>query len=126
MTRQMSKGKCSFCNGTFSKVTMAKHLKSCNQREVVLDTSSEERKSQKTKGFHLVVEGHYAPAYWIHLSAPANATLKDLDRFLRDIWLECCGHLSAFTIKGLLTQILLRKTSQTPKPLSDIAGFLKS
>ncbi len=98
MTRQMSKGKCSFCNGTFSKVTMVKHLKSCNQREV-LDTSSEKRNLQKTKSFHLVVEGHYAPAYWIHLSAPANATLEDLDRFLRDIWLECCGHLSAFTIE---------------------------
>jgi len=27
-----------------------------------------------------------------------NATLSDLDSFLRDIWLECCGHLSAFEI----------------------------
>jgi hypothetical protein len=23
--------------------------------------------------------------------------LEDLDEFLRDIWLECCGHLSAFS-----------------------------
>jgi hypothetical protein len=23
--------------------------------------------------------------------------MKDIDQFLRDIWLECCGHLSAFT-----------------------------
>jgi len=66
----------------------------------VLDTPSEKRKSQKTKSFHLVVEGRYSPAYWIHLSAPANTTLEALDRFLRDIWLECCGHLSAFTIEG--------------------------
>jgi len=29
---------------------------------------------------------------------PARATLTDLDGFLRDIWLECCGHLSAFDI----------------------------
>ena len=29
---------------------------------------------------------------------PADATLADLDRFLRDIWLECCGHMSQFTI----------------------------
>jgi len=27
-----------------------------------------------------------------------NAALSDLDSFLRDIWLECCGHLSAFEI----------------------------
>jgi len=28
----------------------------------------------------------------------ANATLQDLDTLLRDIWLECCGHLSEFQI----------------------------
>jgi len=100
MIRQMSKGKCAFCNGTFSKATMTKHLKSCNQRKVVLDTPSEKRGEQKTKSFHLVVEGRYSPAYWMHLFAPANTTLEAIDSFLRNIWLECCGHLSAFTIEG--------------------------
>ena len=28
----------------------------------------------------------------------ANATLRELDDFLRNIWLECCGHLSSFEI----------------------------
>ncbi|MBT9144000.1 MAG: hypothetical protein DDT29_02414 [Dehalococcoidia bacterium] len=28
MTRQVSNGKCSFCNATFSKAVMTKHLKS--------------------------------------------------------------------------------------------------
>ena len=32
----------------------------------------------------------------MNLLADAEATLYDLDRFLRDIWLECCGHLSEF------------------------------
>jgi len=100
MTRQMSKGKCSFCNATFSKATMTKHLKSCKQRKTMSETSSERRKSQKTKSFHLVVEGRDLPEYWMHLSVPANTTLEGLDDFLRDIWLECCGHLSAFTIEG--------------------------
>jgi hypothetical protein len=27
-------------------------------------------------------------------------TLKDLDRYLRGIWLECCGHMSQFSIGG--------------------------
>jgi hypothetical protein len=34
----------------------------------------------------------------MHLEIPADATLEGLDQFLRDTWLECCGHLSAFTI----------------------------
>ena len=27
--------------------------------------------------------------------------MATLDRFLRDTWLECCGHLSAFEIGGI-------------------------
>jgi hypothetical protein len=34
----------------------------------------------------------------MHIEIPATATLLELDQFLRDIWLECCGHLSRFTI----------------------------
>src|SRR5437588_1480433 len=37
----------------------------------------------------------------MHLEVPASATLTVLDRFLRDTWLECCGHLSAFEIAGV-------------------------
>lgn len=29
---------------------------------------------------------------------PQKSTLRALDDFLRDIWLECCGHLSRFKI----------------------------
>ena len=38
--------------------------------------------------------------YWLHLEAPSNATLADLDDVLRRTWLECCGHLSAFRLGG--------------------------
>ncbi|MFQ6038944.1 MAG: SEC-C domain-containing protein, partial [Candidatus Aminicenantales bacterium] len=49
--------------------------------------------------FHILAEGYGNPDYWLHFDIRADATLHDLDRFLRDIWLECCGHLSAFTIE---------------------------
>lgn len=100
MTRQISNGKCSLCNAVFSKAAMTKHLRSCKQRKDVSETSSEKQNLQKTKNFHLVVEGRNLPEYWMHLSVPNNTTLKNLDDFLRNIWLECCGHLSAFTIEG--------------------------
>jgi hypothetical protein len=50
--------------------------------------------------FHLKVEGLYQPIYWLHIEIPARATLEDLDRFLRAVWLECCGYLSSFEIAG--------------------------
>lgn len=41
---------------------------------------------------------HKNPIYWLYLSVPFKSKLEDLDHFLREIWLECCGHLSQFTI----------------------------
>lgn len=98
MTRWVSRGKCSLCGGVFSKAAMAKHMESCIQRKAVSEAPSSGRRSQKTKILHLMVEGRGLSGYWMHLEALANATLEDLDGFLRDTWLECCGHMSAFTI----------------------------
>jgi hypothetical protein len=46
----------------------------------------------------LRVEASGDPLYWLDVEIPADARLRALDRFLRDVWLECCGHMSAFTI----------------------------
>ncbi len=92
--RRTSKGKCELCGGTFGKAAMTRHLGSCRQKQVPQEGL------KKTKLFHIVVEGRYLPQYWMHIEVPAKATLEDLDGFLRDTWLECCGHLSAFTIEG--------------------------
>ena len=99
-TRRMSRGKCSFCGGPFSKGAMTRHLKSCKQRKGDLETLSAQPNPHKTKIFHLVVEGRWQPDYWIHLEVGADVSLISLDSFLRDIWLECCGHMSAFVIEG--------------------------
>ena len=96
MKRLMTMGKCRFCDGIFSKAAMARHLNICAQRQAFAETAP----SQKTRLFHIAVQGRYAPEYWMHLEVVANAKLKTLDSFLRGIWLECCGHLSAFTIEG--------------------------
>ena len=91
----ISTGKCSFCGGIFDKAAMTRHLKTCKQRP-----KPPEGKGPKKLPFHLLVEGRHQPEYWIHIEAPADATLDTLDGFLRDIWLECCGHMSEFEIDG--------------------------
>ena len=99
MARQTSKGQCNLCGGTFSKSAMSKHLKSCKQKQTDAATSSPDQVSRNEQVFHLVVEDRYSPDYWLHFEVPADANLAVLDRFLRDIWLECCGHMSMFTIQ---------------------------
>src|SRR5207249_4497386 len=101
MPRISSKGKCNFCQAEFSKAGMTKHLETCKARAASLATaatSSPKSRKMKTKLFHILVEGYRLPEYWMHLEIPGNATLADLDNFLRRTWLECCGHLSAFSI----------------------------
>jgi hypothetical protein len=96
-----SKGICYFCKGEFGKAGMMQHLKTCKQRAAGIAESESDTKSfrpKKTRLFHIMIQGFRLPMYWLHLEMPASARLADLDNFLRGIWLECCGHLSAFRI----------------------------
>jgi hypothetical protein len=79
---------------------MTRHLKTCGLPDAkrLAVTGSVEQSPRQS--FHLFVEGRYNKAYWIHLAAPAETRLAKVDAFLRHVWLECCGHLSAFTIEG--------------------------
>lgn len=98
--RRFSRGACSYCGASYTKAGMTRHLESCERRRTSLEISMGARRTRRTKLFHLVVAGRYLSEYWMHLEMPAKATLADLDVFLRETWLECCGHLSAFTIEG--------------------------
>ncbi len=101
MTRQISKGRCIFCHREVSKASMIRHLESCEQRAAMQGEIGSRQQAKKIKAFHLVVEGYRLPMYWMHLQVAVDTTLATLDHFLRDTWLECCGHLSVFRIGGL-------------------------
>jgi len=89
--KQKLLGQCALCKKLISKTQMTRHLKKCIEKNT-------ESRGQKVKMFHLVIEGRYLPMYWLHVEIPGAMMLEDLDDFLRGIWLECCGHLSCFTI----------------------------
>jgi len=100
MAEWTSQGQCNLCGETFNKAGMSRHITACRKSHALKKLEGR-GKARKTNLFHLMVEGTYAPVFWLHLSVPTDATLRNLDQFLRDIWLECCGHLSAFTIEGV-------------------------
>ena len=83
------KGTCKCCGKEYMRAGMLKHLNSCPKREC-------EDESQEY--FDLLVTSDYPKGYWLMVEIKADALLQDLDQFLRDIWLECCGHLSSFSI----------------------------
>lgn len=92
MPRQTYFGLCTLCGERLSKQGAARHLKTCRVAH------PPKGKATLQPGFYLRVEGRGAPMYWLDVEVPAKATFRDLDQFLRGIWLECCGHLSAFAV----------------------------
>jgi hypothetical protein len=101
MSSQMTKGKCVYCGALFAKSGMTRHLQACQARREALAQPLKGRRVRETQILQLRVEGRRLPEYWMNIEIPADATLAHLDQFLRDIWVECCGHLSAFTIEGV-------------------------
>lgn len=80
------------CGEIVAKNIITRHLTLHRKENIATNTSS--------KYFHVLMEGRYDPEYWLHVGLPTKAPLENLDYLLRDTWLECCGHLSAFTING--------------------------
>ena len=99
MPRTYSRGKCRFCSAEYTKAGMTKHLLACKARALA-PPELQGKKARQGRLFHLLVSDRYAKAYWMHVEMPADALLDDLDSFLRETWVECCGHLSAFRIGG--------------------------
>src|SRR5215211_3839162 len=93
MTQTTSYGICAICGKRTSKAAMTRHLKRCS-------ADHEPSRGRPAHLFHLRVEDAYSSIFWLDLEMKTSSTLADLDAFLREIWLECCGHLSAFDIEG--------------------------
>jgi len=67
---------------------MGRHLLQCTKLD-----------NKENQAFLLKVTANNS-AFWMFLKVRQNCTLESLDSFLRDVWLECCGHLSHFIIDG--------------------------
>ena len=80
------KGNCYLCGRESGKTAIKNHI----LKEHSEDSGQECRL--------LKIEGAYNKNYWLYVDIPVTSNLSTLDNFLREIWLECCGHLSAFSI----------------------------
>ncbi len=100
MTRKkQTRGQCVFCDKSMTRGGLSKHLASCAKRQEAIDKANQN--SGKTEYlYHLQVQDAWAGDFWLHLEMKGSATLNDLDHYLRAIWLECCGHLSQFSVGG--------------------------
>lgn len=98
-----SQGNCYLCGKELGKAAMKNHL---------LKVHSEAEDGQDC--LLLKAEGVYDKDYWLYFDIPVSSSLSTVDRFLRDIWLECCGHISAFLGPGHLEIGKNRKLGSFP------------
>jgi hypothetical protein len=96
-SKRQSRGKCGFCGREMARAGMLKHLATCAARQHAIG-EADTRQGAFESIFHLQVKDAWGGDYWLNLEMPGSAALKDLDRYLRAIWLECCGHLSRFSV----------------------------
>ena len=80
-------GKCLFCGETYAKENINKHL--------TAHLAEFSKTGQAGKSFFVQVTAEPIP-HFLSLWIDAEATMESIDKFLRDIWLDCCGHLSEF------------------------------
>ena len=94
MEKKVFQGQCMTCGGDVSKQarSLTSHLEKCGGLM-----------ASEVPGLNdallLRIEGRYLPSYWTVVKIRPNVTLRMLDSFLRDYWVECCEHLSAFSFK---------------------------
>ncbi len=97
MAKSSSKGNCYICGKTLTKTGAKRHL------------LSHEYIGENSEACRLIkIEYVYDSDYWLYIDMPFTASLRSLDKFLRDIWLECCGHMSAFYV-GMYEKVGMNK-----------------
>lgn len=95
---KQTKGVCAFCGAEIGKGTVNRHLAACEKWQAASSPSKTQSKPEAL--YHLRVQAMGLNEFWLDLEARESSTLKDIDHYLRRIWLECCGHMSQFSIGG--------------------------
>ncbi len=87
-----SKGTCRLCKKDYARTGISKHLSNCINEKIVANNSTKAAQTWT----HIAIMNPHTTTYWLHVLVNNKQTLADLDQFLRDTWVECCGHLSEF------------------------------
>lgn len=103
-----SKGNCAYCNQEITNSKAVKHFAICSKRLAVIKISEGKKTSIETL-YHIRAQDPWNGQFWLDMEMRGSATLKNLDDYLRAIWLECCGHMSQFSSGSRQEETLSKK-----------------
>ncbi len=81
------KGVCRICEKEYAASSLLRHIKTHLTKET----------APKQNDTHFLIRAN-AGHHYMYILAPLKSHLYDLDHFLRNYWMECCGHLSSFMV----------------------------
>ena len=103
-------GTCCICRQTMPGSRIRRHLLHSIESRTGLKPSPNPRRRDRRrtalKTAYLSVRAREQP-HWMELGVRCDATLHELDRFLRGVWMERCGHLSHFEIGDDVYSVLV-------------------
>jgi hypothetical protein len=88
--KSTNSGFCALCGHRATKTTMMAHVEAC--------VAAHDKIGQPQPLVVLRFAAVGEPRYWLVIEAKADAQLGHVDALLRQLWLECCGHMSAFRL----------------------------
>ena len=98
--KKQTRGTCVYCDKELTRGGLARHLKTCSERQKAIATANAGKEGLRQKIYHIQVQDAWGGDYWLHLEMNGESRLSTLDSYLRAIWLECCGHMSRFSVGG--------------------------
>jgi hypothetical protein len=90
LAKSTNSGVCALCGHRATNTKMLAHVEAC--------AAAHDEIGQPQPLVVLRFGPAGAPRYWLIIEAKADAQLADVDALLRQLWLECCGHRSAFRV----------------------------
>ena len=117
-----SPGLCHICGNVIQAGAARSHTNSCimdavRSRYAVREVSE---RYARSKPIILWLRSEHRQ-HWMMLVAQPTTSLRQLDRFLRHQWLECCGHMSHFEIDDVQYSAAVPGPGDAPMFDNDLA-----
>ncbi len=97
-----SQGQCHLCRAVVRAAAAGAHVQNCITDAVGRNFIDNNTHGRFDRNETILLEVRSEELrHWMILAVRPTASLRQLDRFLRDHWLECCGHLSHFDLGGV-------------------------
>ena len=93
-----SVGRCHLCHNAVRAEDVITHARSCVTTAAKTLVNNDLHSKHAGNGTFLIWVRADEVRQWMMLAVRPTTSLLQLDQFLRNLWLECCGHMSRFEI----------------------------